>query len=389
MDLKAAVYYGRRDVRIETVPDPPAPGAGELVLAVGCVGICGTDVAEYVHGPRMIPLQTRHAVSGHCGPLIPGHEFVGQIVAIGPQVQGLTVGQRVVPGAGMWCGQCRWCLAGQSHLCARYFVYGLHADGGLATFVRVPACMCAVVPPACPDESAAMAQPLAIALHALRSSGVRREDRLALIGVGGMGSFILAAAHAAGLTSIMALDVDERRLERAALLGASSLIQVRKEDPLAAVDRLSQFDGADVVIEASGAPSAPLLALAAVRRGGRVLLVGLQGQPTTLDLHELVLREVALLSCNGHDCSVDLPWALTMLSESDLASRMLERIIPLEQLVSEGLQALAAGSVHGKILVRPGPASVSSAAPPAGAGVAQVHSEGGREHRLAQQPLTI
>lgn len=375
--MKAAVYYGKRDVRIETVPEPGPAGLGELVLAVGCAGICGTDVAEYVHGPRMIPLQTCHPVSGHCGPLILGHEFVGQIVAIGPDVPGLRVGQRVVPGAGMWCGKCRWCLAGQSHLCTRYFVYGLHADGGLATFVKVPARMCAVVPDACPDESAVMAQPLAIALHALRRSGIRREDRLALIGVGGIGSFILAAAHAAGITSILALDVDEQRLERAARLGGSSLIQVRREDPLGAIDQLSQFDGADVVIEASGAASAPSLALAAVRRGGRVLLVGLQGQPTMLDLHELVLREVELLSSNGHICVIDLPRALTMLTGSDLASRVLERIIPLEQLVPEGLQALAEGRVHGKILVRP----ESTSSPPAG-----VQREIGRglaqDHRL-------
>jgi (R,R)-butanediol dehydrogenase / meso-butanediol dehydrogenase / diacetyl reductase len=351
--LKAAVYYGKRDVRIETVPEPGRPGSGELVLAVGCAGICGTDVAEYMHGPRMIPLQKRHRVSGHCGPLILGHEFVGQIVAIGPDVQGLRVGQRVVPGAGMSCGQCHWCLSGQSHLCARYFVYGLHADGGLATFVRVPARICAAVPDNCPDESAAMAQPLAIALHALRRSDVRKGERMALIGVGGIGSFILAASHAAGITSIIALDIDEQRLERAAQLGASSLIQVRREDPLAAIDRLRQFDGADVVIEASGAACAPALALAAVRRGGRVLLVGLQGQPTTLDLHELVLQEVDLLSSNGHVCAIDLPQALVMLGESDLASCVLERIIPLEQLVPEGLQALAEGRVHGKILVRP------------------------------------
>jgi (R,R)-butanediol dehydrogenase/meso-butanediol dehydrogenase/diacetyl reductase len=351
--LKAARYYGRRDVRIETVPEPAVPGPGEVVLAVGCAGICGTDMAEFLHGPHLIPLQARHPVSGHCGPLILGHEFVGRIVALGPDVEGLAVGQRVVPGAGMWCGECRWCLAGQSNLCAHYFVYGLHADGGLASLVKVPACMCHVVSDSCPDESAAMAQPLAIALHALRRSGVRKGDRLALIGVGGIGAFILAAAQARGITSIMALDVDEHRLARTAQLGATSLIHVFKEDPLNVIYQLTHGSGADVVIEASGASSSPSLALAAARRGGRVLLVGLQGQPTTLDLHGLVLREVEVLSSNGHVCDLDLPQAISMLATSDLASRVLDRVITLEQLVPDGLLALAEGRTHGKILVHP------------------------------------
>ncbi len=349
--MKAARYYGRRDVRIEMVPEPAAPGPGEVVLEVSCAGICGTDAAEFLHGPHLIPLQAQHPVSGHCGPLILGHEFVGQIVALGPEVEGLAVGQRVVPGAGMWCGACRWCLAGQSNLCTRYFVYGLHANGGLANLVKVPACMCHVVPDSCSDESAAMAQPMAIALHALRRSGVRKGDRLALIGVGGIGAFILAAAQARGITSIIALDVDEQRLARAAQLGATSLIQVLKDDPLSVIHQLTHGGGADVVIEASGASSSPSLALAAARRGGRVLLVGLQGQPVALDLHDLVLREVEVLSSNGHVCDLDLPQALMMLATSDLASRVLDRVITLERLVPDGLLALAEGRTHGKILV--------------------------------------
>ncbi len=349
--MKAARYYGRRDVRIETVDEPAAPGPGEVVLAVGCAGICGTDVAEFLHGPHLIPLHARHPVSGHCGPLILGHECVGQIVALGSDVEGLAVGQRVVPGAGMWCGACCWCLAGQSNLCTRSFVYGLHANGGLASLVKVPARMCHVVPDSCPDESAVMAQPLAIALHALRRSGVRKGDRLALIGVGGIGAFILAAAQTRGITSIMALDVDEQRLARAAQLGASSLIHVRKEDPLTALHQLTHDSGADVVIEASGAATSPSLAIAAARRGGRVLLVGLQGQPVSLDLHDLVLREVEVLSSNGHVCDLDLPQAISMLATSDLASRVLDRVIALERLVPDGLLALAEGRTHGKILV--------------------------------------
>src|SRR5260221_6426662 len=339
--MKAAVYHGRRDVRIEDRPDPTGPGKGEVLLEVLMGGICGTDAGEFEHGPLLIPLDARHPASGHGGPVILGHEFVGRIAAVGPEVEGLMVGQRVVPGAAWWCRQCRWCAEGRSNLCAQYFVFGLHADGGLAVLAKVPARMCHVVPTRCSDESAAMAQPLAIALHALRSSGVKPGQVLVLIGVGGIGSLILAAAQAQGISPILALDVDEQRLERAARLGAAFLVNTRREDPAHAMRRLSGSVGADVVIEASGAPPAPEQALTLVRRGGRVLLVGLQEAPCALDLRAMVLREIELLCSNGHVCDVDLPAALTLLATTDLARKVVDQVIALDALVEDGLLPLA------------------------------------------------
>jgi (R,R)-butanediol dehydrogenase/meso-butanediol dehydrogenase/diacetyl reductase len=211
--------------------------------------------------------------------------------------------------------------------------------------------MCHVVPEACSDESAALAQPLAIALHALRKSGVQPEQSLAILGVGGIGSFLLAAAHMQGISSIMALDVDDARLERAVRLGASCQVNVRREDPQRVIHRLTGGEGADVVIEASGVPSAPPLALSLARRGGRVLLVGLQPAPCRLDLHDQVLREISLISSNGHVCDIDLPAALTLLSTHDLATQVVDRVIPLARLVPDGLVALAERRAKGKVLI--------------------------------------
>src|SRR5258708_3595911 len=349
--MKAAVYHGRRDVRIEERPDPTGPGRGEVVLEVLMAGICGTDAGEFAHGPLLIPLDVRHPASGHGGPVILGHEFVGRIAAVGTEVEGLAVGQRVVPGAAWWCGQCLWGLEGRSNLCAQYFGFGLHTDGGLAKLSKVPARMCQVVPTRCSDESAAIAQPLAIALHALRSSGVRRGQVLALLGVGGIGSLILAAAQARGISPILALDVDEQRLERAARLGAAFLVNTRSEDPEQVMRRLTGGVGADVVIEASGAPPAPEQALTLVRRGGRVLLVGLQAAHRSLDLRAMVLREIELRCSNGHVCDVDLPEALTLLATTDLARKVVDQVIALDALVNEGLLPLVENRAQGKILV--------------------------------------
>lgn len=350
--MRAAVYYGARDVRIEEAPDPAEPGPGELLLRVHACSICGTDVSEYLHGPLMIPLAARHPGSGHLGPTIMGHEFVGEVVAAD---EGTTfvAGQRVVAGAGNWCGACRWCQQGRPNLCAQYFVYGLHAHGGLASYVRVPAKMCHPVPEGCHDEWAALAQPCAIALHAARRSGAGPGDTVVLIGAGGIGSFLLAALRALGVGTIIALDVSQERLDSARRLGASRLLAAQ-EQPQALLEEIRAVtagQGADVVIEASGSPTATPLALTLARRGGRVLQVGLPAEPVPLPLRQFTVPEIDLFTTNGHVCETDLPLALELLATTDLARIVLDRIIPLDALVDEGLLALAERRARGKIVI--------------------------------------
>lgn len=353
--MKAAIYHGRRDLRIESVPEPARPGPDEVLLEVLRGAICGTDVSEYLHGPFFVPLAQRHPASGHLGPTILGHEFVGRVVEVGAAVDGIAVGQRVVPGAGMWCGQCESCRAGRTNLCARYYTLGLNTHGGLAERVAVPARMCRPVPERCGDDAAAMAQPLAVALHAVRRSGAAPGQSVALMGVGGIGTFMLAAARAQGLAPITVIDIDDERLAKAARLGATHLVHARREDPLGRIRELTDGAGVHVFLEASGAPHGPALALDAVRQGGQVLLVGLQDEPRALDLRRMVLREVNVATTVAHVCDVDLPEALNILAETDLVSAALDRVIPLDGLVGEGLLAMAEGRAKGKIVVDPRP----------------------------------
>jgi threonine dehydrogenase-like Zn-dependent dehydrogenase len=213
--------------------------------------------------------------------------------------------------------------------------------------------MCHVVPESCPDEWAAMAQPCAIALHAARRSGAQPGDTVVLIGVGGIGSFLLAALRAVGVDTIIALDVDQERLATAARLGATRVLPVGA-DAHAASSTIRDWtagQGADVVIEASGAPAATLLALSSARRGGRVLQVGLPAEPTPLPLRGFTVPEIDLITTNGHVCDTDLPQALALLATSDLARTILDRVIPLDALVGEGLLALAERRARGKVVV--------------------------------------
>jgi (R,R)-butanediol dehydrogenase / meso-butanediol dehydrogenase / diacetyl reductase len=351
--MRAAVYHGPGDVRIESVPDPGPPGPGELVVEVLRGAICGTDSSEYAHGPHLIPLHERHENSGHVGPLVLGHEYVGRVTAVGEGVSDFAVGDRVVSGAGVACGECEWCRAGRTNLCAHYYTLGLHTDGGLAAAAVTPADICVAVPEGCSDDAAAMAQPLAVAMHAVNRGRVQPGETVVVIGVGGIGALMVGGAAGRGLGPLIAVDVDDGRLETALELGAAHTINAENEDVVARVRELSGGDGPHVVLEASGVPQSPGLALAMVRRGGRVVIVGLQREPVPIDLFDMAMREVEMTSTLAHVCADDLPMALDVLARTDLADKILDRVIPLDRLVEDGLVALAERRASGKILVDP------------------------------------
>jgi len=340
--MKAAVYHGRRDIRIQSVSEPDDPGPGEVVLEVARAAICGTDSSEWAHGP----LLTRP-------PVTLGHEFVGRVDSIGEGVVGLSHGDRVVSGAAVSCGHCEWCRAGRTNLCSTYLTLGLQLNGGLAQLVKTPAAVCRGVPEDCSDDAAAMAQPLAVALHALRRTSIQRDHACAVIGVGGIGSFILGAAAARGISRLIAVDIDDQRLRTAEVIGAEVVIDARSQDVATAILEVTGGDGAHVVIEASGAPGAPETAIKATRRGGRVLIVGLQPTPTEIDLFALTTREVEITTAVAHVCDIDLPESLEIISRGKLAETVLDRVIPLDDLVEHGIRPLVERTARGKIIVDP------------------------------------
>jgi (R,R)-butanediol dehydrogenase/meso-butanediol dehydrogenase/diacetyl reductase len=341
--MKAAVFHGPQDVRIEDVAEPGDPTDGDVVLEVLRAAICGTDASEWDHGPVL------------CRPgVVLGHEFVGRVKAIGSGVETLHVGDRVVSGAGISCGHCNWCRAGRTNLCAAYRTLGLQVNGGLAEFVTSPASICRVVPERVDDDAAAMTQPLAVALHALSRVGMQRDESVAIVGVGGIGSFIVAgAANRASEGRVVAVDIDEQRLATALALGANQAVNASNRDLGELLLDLTDGVGFDVVIEASGAPHAPAAAVKGARSGGRALFVGLHGAPRELELTPMILREVDVFTTVAHVCDTDIPAALSLLAESAVASVTAGPCIPLDELVAEGLRPLAERRATGKILVAP------------------------------------
>lgn len=313
-----------------------------VVLELSRAGICGTDVHEFLHGPHLMP-------AGR--PVVIGHEMLGRVVDRGTGVS-LELGQRVVPGAGLWCGGCRWCRSGRTNLCATYSTFGLQADGGLAEFVAVPEMMCHAVPDGCEDRNAVLAQPMAVAQHSVSRGRAAEGERVLVIGAGGIGAFVVAAVRSRGVGPLVVADVSPQRLETAARLGADPKWLTRAREALEQILDLTG-GGADLVIEASGSGAGLAAALAAVARGGRLLLVGLQSQPRAIDLHRMVIHEIEIFTTNAHVCDADLPAAIALLAERDLAALVVDREIPLERLVPDGLLAMAGGQATGKVIVNP------------------------------------
>jgi (R,R)-butanediol dehydrogenase/meso-butanediol dehydrogenase/diacetyl reductase len=343
--MKAAVYRGPHDIAIEDRPVPRIIDADDVLVRVHRAGICGSDAAEWDHGPVLAR-----------PPVVLGHEFMGEIVECGRQATatGLAPGQRVVSGAGVWCGGCEWCAAGRPNLCASYQTLGFHLDGGLAEYVRVPGRTIRPVPDGVDDDAAALAQPLAVALHAVGRSRLTSAETCVVIGVGGIGSFVVAAARARGTRHLVAIDVDERRLEAASALGADRTYVVNEAD-LEDVIRTAVPEGPHVVIEASGSALAPAAAIAAVRRGGRIVLVGLQSAVRAIDLLAVSTRELELTGTLAHVCDADLPEALIALQARDLARLVVDRTLSLAELVPVGIATLLRRSATGKFLIDPTP----------------------------------
>jgi (R,R)-butanediol dehydrogenase/meso-butanediol dehydrogenase/diacetyl reductase len=343
------VLYAPHDLRVEERPDP-AFGDDDLVIQVAYNGLCGTDATEFAKGPMMVPLNTPHPGSGHVGPTILGHEFIGTVIDAGANARH-RIGDRVASGAGVSCGECAWCAAGRTNLCAKYYTLGLSTHGGLAEFVAAPSRICVQIPDSCSDIDAALAQPLAVGIHSVRRAHLSPGDTVVLLGVGAIGSFICSALTAHD-GPVIAMDVDEGRLAVAQALGATST-QLIPADISPAELRALLPAGAEVVFETSGVLGSAERAFSLAARGGNVVLVGLNKTPQPLNLADIVLREVNVQTTVAHVCGTDIPEALDLLDRVHLSEVLPAHVVPMADAVAAGLGPLSQGTARGKILVDP------------------------------------
>jgi len=352
--MRAAVFHGPRDIRIERVPRPrPAPG--EVLVRVHANGICGTDASEFT-APQMYPLHARHPLTGHEGPLIPGHEFAGSIQEVGECVEGFTKGDAVITGAALWCGECPQCLAGRTSICAQYATVGLHRDGGLAEFVRVPAhIVFRAAEFGLAGDMAVLTQPTAIAVHALRRGAPRAGENVLVIGAGGIGAFLIYAL-ARGGARVVVSDIAAARLTIARQLGAVETIRAG-EAPTAALAQLGFAP--TLVFEVTGTDDGMAAAIAAAAPGGRIVTVGIAKHPVAIDARRVTTKELDIIGTNALIGCDDVPEAARLLSLDATAwSDVAPVAIPLDRVVEDGIIPMLEGHAPQiKLLVDPWAAS--------------------------------
>lgn len=333
--MRAAVYHGAGDIRISEVPAPD-PGPGRLLLEVATVGICGTDAHEYRSGPHMFP----------AGGFIPGHEFSGRVVAFGDGVEGFSEGDLVSSGAGISCGSCHWCRQGRTNLCVTYSSVGLQHPGALAEYVVVPAGVCLEVASlGLSPDVAALAQPMSIAVHSAKRGRAQPDEVALVIGAGGIGAFLIHALVRLGVrTSVV--DLDRERLLIATSLGA---------EVVAHPDTIPDTGPLSVVYEVTGTQQGLQLAMSAAAPGTRVVLVGLQDGPASIEPRQISLREIELIGTNAHVFASDFSEAAHLLASREQGwSDIAPVAIPLDDLVEKGLTPMIEGRVTAiKTLIDP------------------------------------
>jgi threonine 3-dehydrogenase len=266
-------------VEIREVPVPTA-GPGQLLLRVLRAGVCGTDL-HIVAWDRWSQERLRP-------PVTLGHEFVGEITALGEGVSEFRLGERVSCESHIACYHCVACRTGNAHVCENTRILGVDVNGGFAEYVAVPAESAWRVPPNVPIEVAAVMEPLGNAVHTA-FAGPLSGCNIAVTGCGPIGLFAIGVARAAGAARVFASDLSPFRLDLARRMKADAVIDGSRESLAKRVPELTGGRGLDGVLEMSGSPEAVRDGLAALRNGGRLSLLGLPKEPFELDWNRLVI----------------------------------------------------------------------------------------------------
>ena len=279
--MRAAVWYGGKNVRIEDLP-VPGLNSRDVLVKVKSSGICGSDLHAFEgRSKRRVP------------PLVMGHEFAGIVADAGLEVQDFRNGDRIVVEPKIFCGKCDACRNGKTNICSDLKFIGLHAPGAFAEYVKVPAEDCHKLPDNVSFDEASLIEPLAVAIHALEVTPKKTGDLL-VIGAGVVGLLVTIVAAKTTRANVTVSDVLDYKLELAKKLGASVIVNSKRQDLSEKVGELTLGKGVDAVVEAVGIQQTLQQAMTAVKKGGHVTVTGLQEKEMLIDVMKLVDHEITL-----------------------------------------------------------------------------------------------
>lgn len=342
-----------RGLWLQDVPKPEI-GPNDVLIRVTKAAICGTDLHIYKWddwAQRTIK-----------PPLVIGHEFTGEVAAVGANVKGIALGARVSGEGHIACGQCRNCLGGRRHICKDTQGVGIQRPGAFADFVSIPASNVWLADPAIPTETLAYFDPLGNAVHTALAFDLVGEDVL-ITGAGPIGLMAIAICRHAGARNIAICDVNPYRLELARKMGATLAFNSKEMTPRQAVSALGMREGFDVGLEMSGHPDAFRSMLEAMHHGGSIALLGILPAGAGIDWDKVIFKGLTLRGIYGREM-FETWYKMSVLIQSGVdVSPVLTHRFPAERF-EEAFETVASGN-SGKVILEWAEPAATSPPPPA------------------------
>lgn len=326
-------------LELQDVPKPQM-GPGEVLIRVRMASICGTDMHIWKWddwASRTVPV-----------PLVVGHEYMGLVEAVGERVTQVKPGQRVSGEGHIPCGQCRNCLSGRGHICARTVAVGVNRPGAFADYLVIPEANVRPLPDSVSDEVASILDPLGNAVHTALAFDVVGEDVL-ITGAGPIGLMAAAVCRHAGARHIVVTDLNDERLALAARMGATRAVRADREDLGEVMRALGMKEGFDIGLEMSGSPQALDAMIHAVICGARVALLGLFGKKPEVDLNTAIFKGITFAGIYGRKLYETWHKMLAMLETGLDVKPVISHKLAFEDF-AKGFEAIASGHASKVVL---------------------------------------
>ncbi|MFL0253257.1 2,3-butanediol dehydrogenase [Clostridium neuense] len=352
--MKAALWYNRKDVRIEETKDPIISSDIVKVKVKWC-GICGSDLHEYLAGPILIPVEHPHPLSKTTAPVILGHEFSGEVVEIGENVKNIKVGDRVVGEPMVVCGKCPACLEGKYNLCWSVGAYGIcGTGGGFAEYASLPERFIHKIPNELPFDKAALVEPITVGMHSIDRANFKIGETALVLGAGPIGLGTIECLKAAGASFVACLQRKSVRQEYAKNAGADIILDPNEVDIPSTIKKLTGGKGVDAVFETTGAESCFLAGLNSLKSDGTLVVTSIWEDSIKLNPNLFVFTEKKIVGTMGY--RNNYPSTISLMGNGKIkADGWITKKIHLDDLVKEGFEILAGieKKKHIKILVTP------------------------------------
>ena len=351
--MKAAVWHGKEDIRIEDVPEPNT-GAGQVKVRIKVCGICGSDLHEYNSGPFIIPSRPHPLTGREGGPIILGHEFSGEVTEVGEGVTRVQPGDRVTVNPLIYCGECHYCRKGVHLMCVKLATVGFAWDGAFAEYGVFPEYSIFKLPDNMTYEMGACVEPLAVAVHAVNRSGLKIGDNVAVIGAGPIGLMVLQACKASGAGQVFVSEPMKNRIETAEKMRANAVLNPTEIDIGKEITGLTDGLRADIAFDCVGIRQTFESCIKVTGRRARICIVGLALKPIEVAFMRLWGHEKELTFSQGYD-DEDFPAAINYLADGRVrVDDYITKIISMDDLVEGGIKELINNPDENvKILVTP------------------------------------